>query len=265
MRSCRHGGRSCCRCAKPMNGRRRGSSSPDAALPSLRVANDDARYPSGLADLRKNAPTCLWMRGQLELLGVQPRIAIVGTRRATAYGLRVTRELAQAFGRAGACVISGMAFGIDGAAHRGALDAKAPTVAVLGTGLNRCFPRAHRQLQHEIALGGVLLTELEPDWPGQLFTFPARNRLIAALASLTIVVEAPLKSGALITADHALALDRPVAAVPGPIDQPQSAGCNALIASGAQIITCVADALALAGLTPPPRRPRGDPSGDEGR
>ncbi|HMC55844.1 MAG TPA: DNA-processing protein DprA [Gemmatimonadaceae bacterium] len=244
---------------------RRVSNSPDAAPSALCVANDDARYPSGLADLHENAPRCLWMRGQLELLGVQPRIAIVGTRRATGYGLRVTTELAQAFGRAGACVVSGMALGIDGAAHRGALDTKAPTVAVLGTGLNHCFPKAHRALQNEIVGSGVLLTELEPDWHGQMFTFPARNRLIAALASLTIVVEAPEKSGALITAGHALELDRPVAAVPGPIDQPQSAGCNKLIASGAQIITCVEDALALAGLTPPPRRPRGDPAGDEGR
>jgi len=243
----------------------RASSCPDGTALTIRVAANDALYPSGLGDLRENAPVALWMRGRLDVLRVQPRVAIVGTRRATNYGVRVTRELSQSLARAGACVVSGLATGIDGAAHRAALEAGGATIAVLGTGLNHVFPKGHRRLQEEIAARGVLLTELDPDWAGQRFTFPARNRIIAALADVTIVAEAPAKSGALITADHALEIGRTVAAVPGAIDQPQSAGCNRLIAAGAQVIASVEDALALAGLTLAPRAARDDPEGDEGR
>lgn len=248
-----------------MSGRPLGSSSPDAQLVHLRVEADDAAYPSGLSDLRENAPTHLWIRGRGDLLAVEPRVAIVGTRRATGYGLRITRELALAFARAGACVVSGMARGIDAAAHRGALEGGGATIAVLGTGMNYVFPRGHRALQREISERGLLMTELDPDMHGMGFTFHARNRIIAALAQLTIVVEAPLRSGALITAGYAVDLGRATAAVPGPIDQPQSAGSNRLIASGAHIIAAVEDALALCGLTPPPRVPRVEPEGDEGR
>jgi DNA processing protein len=238
---------------------------PEGCPPAVRVCRNDALYPAELEDLRENAPGAFWARGSPEVLEVQPRIAIVGTRRATAYGLRVTRELATAFVRAGACIVSGLASGIDGAAHRAALESNGPTIAVLGTGLDVVFPTGHRQLQRTIAQRGLLISELEPDDHGMKFTFPQRNRIIAALTSLTIVVEAPEKSGALNTAEHAVLLQRDVAAVPGPIDQPQSAGANFLIATGAQIITSVEDALALAGLTQPPRSPRGDPEGDEGR
>lgn len=240
-------------------------SSPDEQLIDDRVDEDDARYPAALKDLRENAPTTLWMRGVHTALSVRPAVAIVGTRRATSYGLRVTRELAMCVARAHGCVVSGLANGIDGAAHRATLDADAATIAVLGTGLNHVFPKGHAALQREIGSRGLLVTELEPDFHGQRFTFPNRNRMIAALADLVVVVEAPLKSGALITADHAVQLGRAVAAVPGPIDQPQSAGTNRLIADGAQVITCVEDALALLNLTPPPRSHRGRPDGDEGR
>jgi DNA processing protein len=222
-------------------------------------------FPEELFDLGADAPASLWMRGSSKALQVRPRVAIVGTRRATSYGLRVARELATAFARAGACVVSGLASGIDGMAHRATLEANGVTIAVLGTGLNLCFPRGHRLLQQTIAERGLLLSELAPDDHGMKFTFTQRNRLIAALCSLTIVVEAPSRSGALTTAKHALGLNRSLAAVPGPIDQPQSVGCNELIREGAQIITSVEDALALVQLTPPPRAPRGDPHGDEGR
>ena len=241
------------------------SSSREQDLIDICVAKSDAKYPVALRDLRENAPRRLWMRGSAATLEVQPRVAIVGTRRATSYGLRVTRELAIALVRAGACVVSGLANGIDGAAHQAALDEKGATIAVLGTGLNHAFPKSHRPMQQAIAERGMLLTELEPDLHGQRFTFPSRNRIIAALAELTIVVEAPAKSGALITADHALELGRAVAALPGAIDQPQSAGTNQLIAAGAQVITRVEDALALVHLTPPARGHGGDPAGDEGR
>lgn len=203
------------------------------------------------------------MRGSLDLLSVKPRIAIVGTRRATPYGQRITRELTAAFVRAGACVVSGLATGIDGTAHRTTLDSDGVTIAVLGTGLDVAFPSGHRELQRTIARRGVLISELDPEEQGMRWTFPKRNRIIAALTSVTIVVEAGVKSGALNTAEHALGLHRTVAAVPGPIDQPQSAGTNRLIGDGASMVASIEDALALAGLTPPPRTPRGDPKGDD--
>lgn len=238
---------------------------PEGCPPAVRVVRGDAKYPAELEDLRENAPSSLWARGTLEVLDVRPRIAIVGTRRATAYGLRVTRELATAFVRAGACIVSGLATGIDGAAHRAALESNGATIAVLGTGLDVVFPTGHRDLQRMIAQRGLLLSELEPESHGWKSTFPQRNRIIAALCSLTIVVEAPQKSGALKTAGYALELHRNVGAVPGPIDQPQSVGANRLIADGGQIIASVEDALLLAGLTSPLRQHRGDPEGDEGR
>jgi DNA processing protein len=222
-------------------------------------------YPEELFELREATPPLLRMRGRPEILDVRPRVSIVGTRRATAYGLRVTRELATAFARAGACVVSGLATGIDGMAHRAALEANGATIAVLGTGLDVVYPKAHRNLQRDIAKRGLLLTELEAQDHGMRFSFLHRNRIIAALSRLTIVVEAPARSGALDTAGHALGLHRDLAAVPGPIDQPQSVGTNELIRSGAQIITSVEDALALAQLTAPPRTPMVDPLGDEGR
>lgn len=222
-------------------------------------------FPEELFDLGADAPRLLWLRGRRDVLERRPRVAIVGTRRATEYGLRVTRELATAFARAGACVVSGLATGIDGTAHRGALEAGGDTIAVLGTGLDIAYPKAHRALQRVIGERGLLISELEPTYPGLKHTFLERNRLIAALALVTIVVEAPETSGALKTAEIAAELNRIVAAVPGPIDQPQSVGSNRLLREGAQVVTCVEDALALAHLTPPPRTHRGDPSGDEGR
>ena len=222
-------------------------------------------YPEELADLGEHIPTTLWMRGSLETLAVRPRVAIVGTRRATSYGLRVTRELAASAARAGASIVSGLAAGIDGAAHRAALDADGATVAVLGTGLDHSFPVGNRGLQQEIGERGVLLTELAHEQRGTSFTFPKRNRIIAALAAVTVVVEAPEKSGALCTADFAQELGRTIAAVPGPIDQPQSAGSNRLIRDGAQVITSAEDLLALLGLTPAARMSRADPASGEGR
>jgi DNA processing protein len=170
-----------------------------------------------------------------------------------------------AFARAGACVVSGLATGIDGAAHRAALEAGGATIAVLGTGLDMNYPKGHRLLQRTIGEKGLLISELEPEDHGMKFTFLERNRIIAALARVTIVVEAPEQSGALNTAEHALDLHRDLGAVPGPIDQPQSVGSNRLMRDGAQPITSIEDALALAGLTPPPRTPKVDPLGDEGR
>ena len=212
------------------------------------VAGDD-EYPERLLEL-PDPPPILFAIGSLEPLRA-PCVAIVGTRRATSYGERVTSELAGALARAGVTVVSGMARGIDGAAHRAVLLAGGCTAAVLGTGVDVAYPAAHRGLHVEIAARGVLLSEELPGDRASGGSFPKRNRIIAALATATIVVEAPHRSGALITAAHALELDRGVAAVPGPIDVPQSAGANALLRDGAIVIADVADALALVGVSPP--------------
>lgn len=215
------------------------------------VARDDDAYPAALRDLVE-PPAALWGIGDWTLT-TRPVVAIVGTRRATAYGERITRELSGALARAGACIVSGMALGIDAMAHRAALDAGGATIAVLGTGVDVAYPKAHRALHAEIMSRGLVLSELPPGAHSHGGSFPLRNRIIAALATMTIVVEAPFKSGALITSDRALELGRTVAAVPGPIDAPQSEGTNHLIREGAQIIASVADALTLVGLEAPAR------------
>jgi DNA processing protein len=218
-----------------------------------RIELGDEGYPPALLDL-PTPPRVLWAIGDLATLRA-PVVAIVGTRKATAYGERATRELSGALARAGACIVSGMARGIDGIAHLAALDAHGRTVAVLGTGVDIAYPAGHRPLHARIRAQGLLLSEEPPGAHAGPGSFPRRNRLIAALASITIVVEAGVKSGASITATHALELGRTIAAVPGPIDSPQSAGANALLRDGATVIADVADALLLAGLTPPIRRP----------
>jgi DNA processing protein len=184
---------------------------------------------------------------------VQPRVAIVGTRASTAYGERITRSLARTLVRAGVTVISGMARGIDGTAHRAALEESGNTVAVLGTGIDVPYPVGHRQLHRDIAERGLVVSENPPGMTAHQGAFPKRNRIIAALAPVTIVVEAGFRSGALNTASQALELGRVVAAVPGPIDSEQSRGSNQLLRDGAVIIAAADDALALLGVTAPNR------------
>jgi DNA processing protein len=183
-------------------------------------------------------------------------VAIVGTRNPTTYGERVTMELASSFARAGAVVVSGMARGIDASAHRAALAANGGTVAVLGTGVDVPYPAGHAGLHRTLGRSGLVLSEQDPGSRPHKGSFPQRNRIIAGLCRLTIVVEAGARSGALNTAQHAADIGRTVAAVPGRIDSPQSAGTNLLIRDGAQVITTVDDALALAGLSPVARAPR---------
>ena len=223
-----------------------------AACGAVVISQEDAVYPAALMELT-TAPPVLFAIGDLTALSGLC-VAIVGTRSATGYGERVTRELAGALARAGATIVSGMARGIDAAAHRAALEAGGKTIAVLGTGVDMAYPAAHRVLHQEIAEHGLLLSEELPGDRASAGSFPKRNRIIAALARVTIVVEAPAKSGALITANHALELGRTVAAVPGSIDSPQSAGSNELLRDGAVLIASVADAVALVGLTTPIRR-----------
>jgi DNA processing protein len=183
-------------------------------------------------------------------------VAIVGTRNATLYGERMTRELTRGLVRAGACVVSGMARGIDAAAHIAALEEGGGTIAVLGTGIDVPYPVAHRALHNIIGRRGLLLAESPPGTRAFRGCFPRRNRIIAALAKVVIVVEAGIKSGALNTAEQAEKLGRTVAAVPGPIDSEQAQGTNGLVRDGAVVIADVADAVALMGLTPPVRVPR---------
>lgn len=212
-----------------------------------------SEYPPDLLDLSL-PPAELYAIGRMSALS-KPRVAIVGTRNSTAYGERTTRSLTRILVRAGVSVISGMARGIDGAAHRTAIEEGGNTVAVLGTGIDVPYPVGHRQLHRAIATHGLVLSENPPGMTAHQGAFPKRNRIIAALAPVTIVVEAGFKSGALNTATQALDLGRVVAAVPGPIDSDQSRGSNQLLRDGAVMIACAEDALALLGVSPPKERP----------
>jgi len=209
-----------------------------------------ADYPAELLDL-PNAPDLIFVLGARVTLDA-PRVAIVGTRDCTGYGDRTARKIASAIARAGGCVVSGMARGVDACAHRAALEAGGKTVAVLGTGVDVPYPRGHARLHAEIAEQGLVLSESPAGTAAFRGCFPRRNRIIAALATVTIVIEAGHKSGALITAKNALDLGRTVAAVPGPIDSPHSAGSNELLRDGAHVIATVDDALALAGFPAEP-------------
>ncbi|MGK2934821.1 MAG: DNA-processing protein DprA [Gemmatimonadaceae bacterium] len=210
----------------------------------------DPDYPADLLDL-PNPPDALFALGARSVLD-PPRVAIVGTRDCTAYGDRTARKIASAIARAGGCVVSGMARGIDACVHRAALEVGGKTVAVLGTGIDVPYPRGHARLHAEIAERGLVLSESPAGTAAFRGCFPRRNRILAALAKVTIVVEAGHKSGALLTAKDALNLGRTVAAVPGPIDSPHSAGTNELLRDGAQVIATVDDALALAGFPAEP-------------
>jgi DNA processing protein len=206
-------------------------------------------YPRELDDLQI-PPSELYVMGDGAVLA-GPRVSIVGTRNSTAYGERITRAVTRALARAGVTVISGMARGIDGAAHRTALEEGGKTVAVLGTGIDVPYPVGHSQLHRAIAERGLVVSENPPGMKAHKGAFPKRNRIIAALAPVTIVVEAGFRSGALNTASQALELGRTVAAVPGPIDSDQSRGSNQLLRDGAVLIAAPEDALTLLGISPP--------------
>jgi len=209
----------------------------------------DTDYPSELLDLAL-PPRELFAIGRASALS-KPRVAIVGTRNSTGYGERATRTLTRALVRAGVSVVSGMARGIDATAHRTAIDEGGNTVAVLGTGVDVPYPVGHRNLHATIAEKGLVLSENPPGAKAQKGSFPKRNRIIAALAPVTIVVEAGFRSGALNTASQALELGRTVAAVPGPIDSDQSRGSNQLLRDGAVLIAAPEDALSLLGISAP--------------
>jgi DNA processing protein len=203
-------------------------------------------YPTELAGL-PDAPPVLWIRGGAERffgLMAGSAVAIVGSRRPSAYGTEVAEELARGLSSAGVTVISGLALGIDGAAHRGALRAEEPrTIAVLGSGADVVYPRMNRRIYDEIVEVGVILSESPPGRRPYRWTFPARNRIMAALSAMTVVVEAADPSGSLITATFAAELGRGVAAVPGRVTAANAAGSNRLLRDGAAVVRGAADAL----------------------
>jgi len=207
---------------------------------------DDSDYPNALRDL-DDAPPVLYVRGDPHAAGGRAA-AIVGSRAATSYGRALAASFAADFVSCGACVISGLARGIDAAAHKGALAARGKTVGVVGSGVNALYPPYHALLADDIvAAGGALLSEFPPDMPAQPFHFPMRNRLVAALSGITIVVEAGRRSGALITARLADELGRHVFAVPGDVGRATSAGTNALIKDGVPLVESGIEAAQLAG------------------
>lgn len=191
----------------------------------------DAAYPETLKAL-PDAPPLLFIKGNLQLLS-SPQIAIVGSRNASQYGLDNAFQFAKALTECGLCVTSGLARGIDGFAHQGALHANGHTLAVLGSGLERLYPKEHHKLAKDIlAQAGTLVSEYPLELSASRTTFPRRNRLISGLASGVLVVEAAQKSGSLITARYALEQGREVFAIPGSIHSPRSKGCHELIRSG---------------------------------
>ena len=189
-------------------------------------------------------PPLLYVKGDLACADYQRTVAIVGTRRITAYGKQVTAQLAGTLARAGICVVSGMAAGIDGEAHRAALDAEGATVAVWGTGLHEIYPRANRRLVPRILERGAIVTEYPVGMRGLPENFPQRNRIISGLSLATIIVEAPLESGALHTARYAIEQNREILAVPGSVFAAASRGTNRLINRGeARAVTSAEDVL----------------------
>ena len=220
------------------------------------IVPGDAEWPTPLDDLEAGeplqemggVPLGLWVRGPLQLHELVDQVAIVGCRSATTYGTDQAAELAAGLARAGSAVVSGAAFGIDQAAHRGALAGDGPTVAVLACGVDRAYPASHQQLLDHLAGHGAIVSELAPGCAPMRTRFLARNRVIAALGRGTVVVEAATRSGSLNTASWAGRIHRPVMGVPGPVTSATSQGVHALIRSGgATLVTRPADVLELVG------------------
>lgn len=212
---------------------------------SFQLTSTDSDYPPLLREIH-DPPSRLWGGGDRTLLSKGLRVAIVGARECTPYGEESAFRLARDLADAGVVVVSGLALGIDSAAHRGALEGcggKGTTVAVLGCGMDLNYPVENFELKKKIASQGVMITEYPPGTGTSRWTFPQRNRIISGLSSGVVVVEAGLKSGSLITANFALEQGREVFAVPGNINSPKSAGTSRLIQNGAKLVTKVEDIL----------------------
>lgn len=216
-------------------------------FPSIELG--DPGYPALLARIY-DPPRRLYLRGLRRGLLDGPAVGVVGARACSPYGAQVARELGRELAAAGAVVVSGLARGVDAEAHRGALEAGGATVAVLGCGIDRDYPRSHAELARRVAEVGLIVSEYPPGTEPAPWRFPARNRIVAGLSLATVVVEARERSGALITADFALEEGREVLAVPGEITSRLSAGTNALLATGATPVLGVETVLAAIGLEP---------------
>lgn len=245
-------------------GPRLGRVDPDRDARALRelggrvLVRGDEGWPQGLDDLGPAAPACLWVRGDPRALLGPPAVALVGARAATSYGTAVAADLACGLADRGHAVVSGGAYGIDAAAHRGALAGDGPTVAVMAGGADRLYPAGNTDLlERVLARGGAVVAEVPVGATPTRSRFLRRNRLIAALSAATVVVEAAWRSGSLSTATHAAGLLRPVGAVPGPVTSMASTGCHRLLREhDAVCVTSVADVLELL--------PGGAPSGGAG-
>ena len=215
---------------------------------------NDAAYPAALTAIA-DPPPMLWMRGRVESLS-RPAVAIVGSRAGSAYALSVAEQLATDLAAAGLVVVSGLARGVDSAAHRGALTGGA-TVAILGSGVDVIYPREHTDLARQIAQDGAVVSELVPGTPPQQQFFPRRNRIISGLSRAVVVIEASEKSGSLITARCALEQGRDVLAVPGNVLSGRNRGAHALLRDGARIVESAEDVLEELGMAGVPGRSSG--------
>ena len=219
------------------------------------VVPGDTEWPDQLDDLAHSGavqelggvPIGLWVRGPLRLDELAGSVAVVGSRSATTYGEDAAREIGAGIARAGRPHVSGAAFGIDQASHRGAVAARGASVAVLACGVDRAYPAAHRDLLEHLAAHGAVVSELPPGCAPMRMRFLARNRIIAALTCGTVLVEAAIRSGALNTAHWATGLSRPLMGVPGPVTSAQSQGVHHLLRTGASLVTGAADVLELVG------------------
>ena len=224
------------------------------------VAWDHPGYPKALLEI-SDPPALLYCAGRVELLN-RPGLAVVGSRNATAQGVRNAQAFAHALSDAGLTIVSGLALGVDAAAHRGGLEGQSSTIAVLGTGADIVYPASNQALAKEISERGLLISEFALGSPAAKQNFPRRNRIISGLTRGTLVVEAALASGSLITARAALEQGREVFAIPGSIHSPLSKGCHNLIKSGAKLVESADDVLSeLAGLETN-ARPSRDKSAD---
>lgn len=225
----------------------------------------DAHYPSSLLNI-EDPPLMLYLTGEVEAAW-PAAIAVVGSRNPTPQGLANARQFARCFAQAGLTVVSGLALGVDAAAHEGAIETASPgqlaTIAVVGTGLDRVYPRGNLALAHRIVQGGLIVSEYPLGTPPLAQNFPKRNRIIAALSQGTVVVEAALKSGSLITAHQAAEQGKDVFAIPGSIHSPQSRGCHALLKQGAKLVETGQDVLEELSLVHP--RPSPAPLAEEDR
>ncbi|MCH7759194.1 DNA-protecting protein DprA [Patescibacteria group bacterium] len=213
-----------------------------------KITIKDKNYPQLLKQIY-DPPKQLYILGKLEKLEKYP-LAVVGTRKVSSYGRQVTEQFVRTLGRKGLTIISGLALGVDGLAHQAALDVKAKTIAVLGSGFDNIYPATHKKLAQDIVeSGGAVITEYPPEMPPSKITFPSRNRIISGLSLGVLIIDAPERSGALITARTALEQGRDVFAVPGQIDDRNFVGTNELIKKGAAMVTKPEDVLEELGLS----------------